>query len=507
MPVCTAEESVFLMGRIDNRARPGSGIALIGRASFVAMALFFALALSWGQNTGTSNPPPVDKRDSWSVAFCTLQGVSLPPEESYLAYSVPLLLQDLVSSVSTHAYSDTELTAYKKSVVDGELRNASQVLLQARKQRDELALGAQPDPKALDAADKKVTAASQRVLWLEGLDPSVVDVKREKPLVIKQGTGVGNLFGAPAYSQYDFAVSSAVDVDLLVGGTVRVVQGYVVLDLWAYQVDQQEITFSFRDAAPPESIYASLSEASTGLVGTLLGREWSALTVIPDPPGSEVFIDGVSYGQGTVQTEYVKPGRRTVKTTAPGYREDVRELDLDPGEQRTEAVHLAKIERPTITVSSAPPGADVYLNSVWIGKTPLTLEAPADRQRLQLALDGFYGLSSSLDEHAADMSFALQKEAGSLDTIQKKARNDFYVAFGFLALSFPAPFVLLNLANDAASAATRSANAGFADQGLLTSYNAYSVSYYGSLALVVSLAVWTVWEAVIYVGSADRTAG
>ncbi len=449
---------------------------------------------------------PLDARKNWAVAFTSLTGEGLTPDESYLAFSVPLLLKDRVSALSDHSFPPEELAAYQKSVIIKELRGLYQGLAQLRQQRDESLFAVPQDPKAVADSEKRLSDALERIHWLEALDPAEIKVEKAKPVQFKEGTGVGKLFDAPQYSLYQYALEQ--DADLLIGGTVRQIEGYILVDLWAYEPVQEQTVYTFRDAAQPERIYESLGEAAKGLVGVILGRQWASLTLVPDPPDSLTTIDGKSMGAGRVQSAYLEPGAREIRVSAPGYKEEVRTVDLAPLEEQTLSIQLEKENRPNLTLSTNPPGADVYLDSIWIGKTPLTLELPAERTRVQLGLAGFYDVPFSIGPSSPpQLSFDLQKDIGSLQEFQKKARDDFYTAFGFFLLSLPIPFFSYTFSASYARAYAQQPAGSTAAQNSVNTYYIFYYSYFAGIGLSASLATWMIIDLIHYITVANRTAG
>ncbi len=449
---------------------------------------------------------PKDKREKWTVAFCAFNSKALSAEDGYLASSVPLLLKDGVSALRMHAYTEEEKLAYRKSIIAHELRDLYQSAAQLRNDRDGYLFSASLESQAFVEAEKKLQSALDRIDRLSALDPREVKLEDEKPVLIKEGTGVGKLFDAPVYSRHQFAIEQ--DVELLVGGALSEVQGYVVIDLWAYRPVGEKSVYVFHDAARRESIYASLSVALKGLVGTILGKQWASLTVVPDPPQSVISIDGKSMGAGRLQSAYVEPGTREIRALAPGCREAVQEVTLLPSEEKTVSIALEKEANQSMTLSSEPPGADVYLNSVWMGKTPLLLDAPSERSRVQLNMAGFYDLPFSTGPSSPpQITMALQPDVGSRDELQKKARDKFYLSFAFFALSLPIPIFSASIAQDYELVWLRSPEGSWEKSHAKDMYDGWTLSRYAGTGLSASFFAWMVVNLINYISVSNRSAG
>ncbi len=472
-----------------------------------------------GADTGTGSAPaagdvtalPKDTEKNWTVAFSALSAVGVSPENAYLAFSIPLLLRDRVSGLPSHTFSPEDQTMYASAVVTRELRAASQTLMKARQDRDALLFTNPPaGADAQDAAQKRLQTAADRQQFLRYLDPSDISFAEEKPLAFKDGPGDGRLFDAPDFSPLPFAVTQ--DVDVLIGGSIAEVQGYVVLDLWACEPARGGSLFTFRDTARREGLYSSVEEAAAGLTRAILGREWAALTVVPDPPQSVTEVDGKTAGAGRITSLYLAPGSRKVRVSAPGFVEKTVTVELAPSETRTLSIALEKQAASTISLTSDPPGADVYADSLWTGRTPLILSRPLERERIQMVTPGFYDAPLSVGPTSPEAITAiLQPDKGSRDIRQRRARDAFYTSFAYFLLSLPIPFFCYSLAVDEAQeirnlqgfpADTRAAQ----DTAYATG-NAYYYTYLGGLGVSGSLLVWMIINLVTYVTSATRTAG
>jgi len=310
------------------------------------------------------------------------------------------------------------------------------------------------------------------------------------------------------FSAADFCAREG--IDLLVGGSIREVQGYLLLDLWAFDAAQGTIVFSSREAAQGEELYAELPRLGSQLTGTILGRDWSILVFAPDPAEASLFLDGVLVASGASPALYVTPGTREIRISAPGYREVVRSQTL-PSQQETKiADSLDKEAAGEISVSSEPPGARLYVDSVWRGMTPLLLEKPSVWSRGVLSLKGYQDLAFSLPANApSQLSFVLQPDLGMGDSAQKQARDDFYVSFTWFAVSVPLPlfcyaayidFALEGIDFNARSLPNEAA-------GALAVSQAFLVGYYAGIAISASLFTWLVNRIIHYVTVANGTAG
>jgi hypothetical protein len=288
------------------------------------------------------------------------------------------------------------------------------------------------------------------------------------------------------------------------------VQGYLLLDIWAFDAAQGTVVFSSRDAAQPDEISAGISSLGSGLAAVILGREWALVRFVPEPSNSSLYVDGSLAAAGSAPALYLEPGTREVRISARGYRDSVRTVTLEARQENLLRETLEKEAAGTISLETTPPGAAVYLESVWSGRTPLTLEKPPEPRRGVLVLNGYYPRTVTLGPASADeVAVPLLPDIGSRDEKQKKARDDFYASFAWFAASVPLPLFSYALAIDFAVEQLDYLFHGFpseASQAAAAS-GVFLAGYYTGVAVSASLFVWMVYRVIGYVAASNWTAG
>ena len=230
----------------------------------------------------------------------------------------------------------------------------------------------------------------------------------------------------------------------------------------------------------------------------------------PDPPSADLYVDGRRVASGATPALYLSPGQHDIRIAAAGFRDVYRPLVLEPEKQTRISDSLEKAEIGQIAISSDPPGADLYVDSRWAGKTPLFVDRPPLRSRGVLALDGYYNLNFSVEPQSpSELLFSLEKDVGSKDVRQKKARDDFYLSLSFFAVSLPVPIFAYGLLID-----SQVKQVDLADQGLTSALNREKSTgmllqgtYYAGVAVSVALFAWMVTRIVNYVRVANEIAG
>ena len=122
---------------------------------------------------------PKDDAAKWVVGFTVLASDGLSMESRYLAYSLPLLLRDEVSGLTSHLYDDKEIDALRRLIVARQIS--------ASGQGGDEPLPGDPEPPrrtrpilSTGEDDLRLQAAVARGDFLRKLDVSLITVAKEK---------------------------------------------------------------------------------------------------------------------------------------------------------------------------------------------------------------------------------------------------------------------------------------------------------------------------------------
>jgi hypothetical protein len=452
---------------------------------------------------------PKDTSTQWQVGIAVFSSDGLSPDNTYLAYSLPLLLKDEVSGLGIHSYQQEEVDLARKALISREIAVSEKSITITRKERDALLFNEVPEGAvARSSVEARLSAAAARLEFLRTLPPVRIEIAGQKPVTIREGTGAGKLLETPTVPPDVYCAQQG--IDLLIGGSLQEVQGYLLLDVWAFDRLKGSKIFSSRNAASRDELYASLSGFGREIARTILGRPWALVQFAPDPPDAALYVDGVLAASGASPALYLVPGRHEIRMSAVGYRDVSRSLSLEAEKETRIADSLEKVASGQLEISSEPPGADLYVDSFWKGKTPLMVDRPPLRSRGVLSSQGFYDMSFPLQPSSAEaLTFSLQADMGKRDVQQNKARDDFYVSLGFFAFSIPLPLFSYALAIDFA---VRTLD--YSTQGKMapaaqaqTASAIFLGTYYAGIAVSAALFTWMVTRIVHYVKVADEIAG
>lgn len=118
------------------------------------------------------------------------------------------------------------------------------------------------------------------------------------------------------------------------------------------------------------------------------------LNITSNPPGAQVEIDGIAIGVTPFSKELdlidkSKQGPRSLKLTLPGYSEQIQTILVYPSKDPLKVnVELKKLEGKFL-IESTPSGAEVFIDGVYNGQTPLVGSLPLGIYSVELKMEDY----------------------------------------------------------------------------------------------------------------------
>lgn len=118
------------------------------------------------------------------------------------------------------------------------------------------------------------------------------------------------------------------------------------------------------------------------------------LNLAVNPPGGEVFVDGVSSGivdQSGIHTlRDIPGGYRNIQIRLAGFEDWYERVYVEANLITKVRVKLTPVTTGSLQISSEPAGANVLMNGSPVGITPVTLpDLPAGLVQIKLTLPGY----------------------------------------------------------------------------------------------------------------------
>jgi hypothetical protein len=140
----------------------------------------------------------------------------------------------------------------------------------------------------------------------------------------------------------------------------------------------------------------------------------AAIQVTSNPAGASVYLDGsykgITPSSGYLDISDLSPGTYTVRLTSSGYTDYSKEITLSRNECATISADLTEAYVPSqygaLSVQSDPSGAEVYLDNVYKGITPVTL------QKIDIGSHTVLIKKSGYSEYSGDVNIISDQASG-----------------------------------------------------------------------------------------------
>jgi len=137
-----------------------------------------------------------------------------------------------------------------------------------------------------------------------------------------------------------------------------------------------------------------------------------SISISSTPSGAKVYLDGVYKGTTPLSLENVVSKSHTVRVVKEGYKEETKAVSLGAGEAINLNIQLKRLTG-SISVSSSPSGASVYLNGLYKGVTPITLtDVPIGTYSIKLTKSGYGDVTKTISVSAGKTTYVSETLTG-----------------------------------------------------------------------------------------------
>jgi len=171
---------------------------------------------------------------------------------------------------------------------------------------------------------------------------------------------------------------AAVYVDQIYRGVTSTVIGNLVPGSHAIRLSKA----GYQDWSGAVSIGAGVTTFLNPALVPDQQPKYATVSITSNPPGADVYGDGVYIGQTSASHPLtftqVEPGIHTILISKSGYRDYTATTTVVAGRDYNVDVTLSAVPNPTtgsVSVTSSPSGAEVYLDNIFRGLTPVTLDS------------------------------------------------------------------------------------------------------------------------------------
>lgn len=381
-----------------------------------------------------------DPRSDFRVGIAELSPVADDVESGVAAFTFPRLLYENLSRIEAHRLSAGETLAYATVRLDRARRRAAATLRSAVEARDRILFSTSEGDQLASQRESAREAVDEARASLDALlatRASALPADVERPLVFWEGHEEGRLL-PPTDAESVRALAGEEDLDLVLYGIVEEVEGYQAIDIVAWHRFTGESAIVGGTVARPEEVGLDAAAVAAELAVPLLGRPFAMLEVVTPVPDAAIIVDGRLAGYGTAMLPYLEPGEHVIRVVAERYPTLERIVSLVADEVRVERLEPEGATDRIVRIQSSPAGADVYAESVWVGRTPLDYRFPPGPTMVRLRRDGHLESRFVVDERSPQVvSRALLPDSidWSLEIVEE--RDDFYQALTWFVVSIP----------------------------------------------------------------------
>ncbi|MFN3699613.1 MAG: PEGA domain-containing protein, partial [Dictyoglomus sp.] len=134
----------------------------------------------------------------------------------------------------------------------------------------------------------------------------------------------------------------------------------------------------------------------TNYLSYILIPLYGSLSVNSVPQGAEVYLNGIYRGKTPLNITNLSPGRYQIQLRLNGYKDYVGFVDVYSGQVST--YNFTMIPLPaTLNIFSTPSSAEVYINGIYKGKTPISItDLSSGSYNVKLVLSGYEEYSATV---------------------------------------------------------------------------------------------------------------
>jgi hypothetical protein len=178
---------------------------------------------------------------------------------------------------------------------------------------------------------------------------------------------------------------------------------YMAVPVHTFRVEKDGFTTAAGTLTMPEPGATTLAYATIRPIitpTTVPPSRYGAMSVNTSPQGAKIFLDGYYRGTTPFAFDQIEPGSHTIEAVLDGYYRYTTMIGIAAG--RTADVYFTlqaiSLAPNSLNITSDPTHAFVYLDKIFVGKTPLALEKVyTGTHDIELMAPGYNSWSTSVN--------------------------------------------------------------------------------------------------------------
>jgi len=344
------------------------------RLFFIVLVFLTAELFAFGRKQAEEEKAPLNPE--WTFCITAFDTSAMSPSWQTAGDTVTRNLVGVMQNLSFRLRGDEESSYYSDYALARSVSQAADALARKRNERDLLIFRGDPawkyrnDLKAVDAAilqlEEELLKAEASIPRVEGLPVFILSEKN------REGT-----FPRPPEAGYENRFCTSEKVDAFLTGRLSEYYGRIYLETKLYTRYTGSYSYEDRVLFSSEDFNQALVEISDRIAARISEIVPSAILVRTNPSNAMILLDGAYLGQGEVEVRSHSPGLTELAVHAGNHAPISIPLELKPGEMAEVLIDLSPLGRNLFEVNTPDsPGSRVFLGSLYVGETPLTLELP-----------------------------------------------------------------------------------------------------------------------------------
>ncbi|HRV27269.1 MAG TPA: PEGA domain-containing protein [Spirochaetia bacterium] len=300
-------------------------------------------------------------------------------------------------------------------------------------------------------------------------------------------------------------------LDFLVFGTIRVIDTLFLVSIKLYSAISQEIIYSTTIVGNNTTIAQNVFDTARSIAETVLEKKLCVIKFNGNPSTASIYVNDVKLDSMTYVC--LDAEKLSIQITARGYTKHVDELSLVQGTSYSYSFELKPIPLKTISIITVPDNADVYVNAIPAGQSPLQLEVNTDQDIVTVDKDDYTQVQVTLNTITDELVINLEKNNGmTFEDTFEQAKSRFYKSLGWFVLSLPLSTLSygsfmsiyqteLELQQKVLTGQISVSEAIYAEQQLNTRFWLYQSAFWVSLALSSGLGINTIINLIRYIST------
>jgi hypothetical protein len=397
---------------------------------------------------GKQETAAVPSNSTWTLCVTGFDVSSLPPYRTVLGQLTEQYIVENLRAIGTRLWLGEEAAYYERTARLKTESAAAKKLAEKQTERDKLIFAGDTN-RVYRQKLKKVNAEIDTLrLELEKAKAVPLPITLTPAVKLTDGNLTQTFPPPPAPGlEYYFCAEQKADALLTGRLTEYLNRVYVEISLWS--VYAKGVTYTDSVIFSAEDIKEGITELSDRLFDYISGMLPAWIRVNTDPSNAVVLIGDSVTSDGELLD--FTPGTVSVTAFAEDHETFETKVDLNEGERADVSIVLKPLPVDRFDVSvKAGSEAALYDGALYVGKTPMKLDAPSGRPK-NLNIETPDGKVAQTVFRVSDKPIIFDPKTPPPENRTNTARKKFYSAYGRFWITLPIAVLGIGLNNTIAS--------------------------------------------------------